>query len=173
MGGFKNVPPGRYHVSVQKIEVQPEKHRSSIVVDVEILKGTVPGQEGNTAKCFLWYDPDNEKWQKFGEERVSRFFWAAGLVGDNAEADVNPTDATGRQLVIEIEEKTEDGKTRVGYQGSCWPLEHSDVSDVPKDEKALAYQGASATSSQGQAGDSEEGAGATAGASDDLLSGIL
>lgn len=128
--------PGKYHALVKDVdETEAITKWNSVVVDFEILAGTVPGQEGKVIREFFPADASKPK----GLERLKRFAMSIGLLGAGEAKDVPFREGVGRQLVIEVETNTYQGKTRnrVSWAG-IWPLGHGEVRDVPRDAQMLA-----------------------------------
>ena len=131
ISGFQRPLPGRYHVVVKHVDESFEKF-DKIVVDFEVLAGTVPDQQGRELSEFF---ACTDK----AIPRLQRLALCVGLLKPGQpEADVEFTDAVGRDLVIEVEEnnyKTKEGKevnsVRVGYLG-MWSTANEAVKDVPK-----------------------------------------
>ena len=131
ISGFQRPLPGRYHVVVKHVDESFEKF-DKIVVDFEVLAGTVPDQQGRELPEFF---ACTDK----AIPRLQRLALCVGLLKPGQpEADVEFADAIGRDLVIEVEEnnyKTKEGKevnsVRVGYLG-MWSTANEAVKDVPK-----------------------------------------
>ena len=131
ISGFQRPLPGRYHVVVKHVDESFEKF-DKIVVDFEVLAGTVPDQQGRELPEFF---ACTDK----AIPRLQRLALCVGLLQPGQpEADVEFTDAVGRDLVIEVEEnnyKTKEGKevnsVRVGYLG-MWSTANEAVKGVPK-----------------------------------------
>lgn len=93
---------GHYQFIVSGIEVQPERAKNGIIVDLEVITGEVPGQEGHKPRLFLWYDPGHESWNDNAMDRIVRFFWACGLIEENETKQVDPQAAIGRCFVGKV-----------------------------------------------------------------------
>lgn len=147
--------PGRYHAAVKDVayfakgadgkqfEVdESDSGAEKVVVNFEVLAGTVPGQAG---KVITEYFAISEK----ALPRLQRLAICTGLLSPGeAEREVLFSQAVGRQLVIEVEDNhytNAAGKevkgVRVAYMG-LWSLGNAAVADVPKDAEALQYAGA-------------------------------
>ena len=131
ISGYQKPLPGRYHVVVKHVDESFEKF-DKIVVDFEVLAGTVPDQQGRELPEFF---ACTDK----AIPRLQRLALCVGLLKPGEpDRDVEFTDAVGRDLVIEVEEnnyKTKEGKevnsVRVGYLG-MWSTANEAVKDVPK-----------------------------------------
>lgn len=122
--------PGTYHVVISDAgENATNDGRRYIQVDMAVLNGTVPGQEGRTLTEFFHLSG-----KQAAMDRLVKFLLAAKIVGENEEKDVNfKTDAPGKQLVVECEADEYQGKKRIKLSfGGFWPVDHPDVKDIPK-----------------------------------------
>lgn len=127
--------PGRYHAIVNAVDatMTHEKYPDQIMVEFQILAGTVPGQAGRKISTFFSVKKDA------GAKRFAAFAVATGLTGLGEVKTIDPNHAIGRQLVIEVEEQEYQGKIskRVSWSG-IYGLDHKDANDVPKDNTHLA-----------------------------------
>jgi hypothetical protein len=131
ISGFQRPLPGRYHVVVKHVDESFEKF-DKVIVDFEILAGTVPNMEGRELNEFF---ACTDK----AIPRLQRLALCLGLLKPGEpDKDVEFADAVGRDLVIEVEEnnyKDKAGKevngVRVGYLG-MWSTNNAAVADVPK-----------------------------------------
>jgi len=131
ISGFQRPLPGRYHVVVKHVDETFEKF-DKVLIDFEILSGTVPDQQGRELTEFF---ACTEK----AIPRLQRLALCLGLLQPGEpDRDVEFADAVGRDLVIEVEEhnyKDKSGKevngVRVGYLG-MWSTGNEAVADVPK-----------------------------------------
>jgi hypothetical protein len=131
ISGFQRPLPGRNHVIVKHVDETFEKF-DKVIVDFEVLAGTVPNQEGRELPEFF---ACTEK----AIPRLQRLALCVGLLRPGEpDRDVEFTEAVGRDLVIEVEENNYKDKTgkevngvRVGYLG-MWSTGNEAVADVPK-----------------------------------------
>ena len=134
ISGYQKPLPGRYHVVVKHVDESFEKF-DKIVIDFEVLAGTVPGMEGREVSEFF---ACSEK----SLPRLQRLALCLGLLTPGEpDRDVEFSEGVGRDLVIEVEdseyEKVEDGKkvkkkkTALTYLG-MWSTANEAVKDVPK-----------------------------------------
>ena len=131
ISGFQKPLPGRYNVVVKHVDESFEKF-DKVVIDFEVLAGTVPDMEGREITEFF---ACTEK----ALPRLQRLALCLGLLQPGeADKDVEFSEGVGRDLVIEVEEnnyKTKEGKevnsVRVGYLG-MWSTGNEAVTDVPK-----------------------------------------
>jgi hypothetical protein len=144
---------GHYQFLVNGIEVNPERVQSCIVVQLEVVTGEVPGQEGKTPTMMLWYDPSHEKWGESAMDRITRFFWAVGLIEEDAESNVEENDAIGKtfvgKVVTQMRKDKHTGKReeRIGIEdGAYWRCGHPDIANLfSVDEKVVADAAKAAT----------------------------
>lgn len=141
--GFESVAPGTYHVEVTAVEEDAVSKSGSpqMVVDYEVLAGTVGGQEGKTHKDYY---SRSEKALK----RALMFAIATGLTSQEElkaaqQAGKSPvidfTKAVGRQLVVEIEEETDqNGKARPKVAWGIWATNSPKAKGVPLNQGRLA-----------------------------------
>lgn len=142
--------PGHYQFFVSGIEVQPEKLPNMIIVNLEVVTGEVPGQEGKKPDLLIWYDPAHEKWSQNAMDRIARFFWACGIIEDEEEADLNPADAVGKSFIGKVgkvkrkKSKTDPTKVEVVQMedGAYWPIGHADVEGLVQVDQEVAKLGA-------------------------------
>jgi hypothetical protein len=131
ISGFQKPLPGRYHVVVKHVDESFEKF-DKVLVDFEVLTGTVPDMQGRELTEFY---SCTEK----SIPRLQRLALCLGLLAPGEpDKDVEFADAVGRDLVIEVEENKypdKNGKTidgvRVGYLG-MWSTGNEAVAEVPK-----------------------------------------
>lgn len=130
--GINEPKDGRYHVVVQSVDDSLQKHTEAIVMEFQVLKGTMPGQEGKVHKEFF-------STKDAAADRLSRAAIALGLIkpGD-PEMEIQFSQAIGRQVIIEVKESEYQGKKymRMTFMG-IWPIGHKEVNDVPLDREAL------------------------------------
>ena len=131
ISGYQKPLPGRYHVVVKHVDESFEKF-DKVIIDFEVLAGTVPGMEGREVTEFF---ACSEK----ALPRLQRLALCLGLLTPGeADKDVEFGDGVGRDLVIEVEENKytdKQGKevngVRIGYLG-MWSTGNEAVADVPK-----------------------------------------
>lgn len=125
--------PGRYQAKVKSVDDDYAEHPQSILIELEVLAGTVAGQEGRTMIERFPHDPKDEPVSDW----FLRFVWAVGLIGDDEEREIEPRDAIGRRLVVELvdgsgkDEPGNERKVRIDPTGGMWPLNHVEARDVP------------------------------------------
>lgn len=128
--GFRPPAPGRYHVVIKHVDESFQK-ADAVIVEFEILAGTVPGQEGMTHTERLWMKDGNSTDQHL------RFALVAGIIQPGTEAEVSFQHAVGRQMVIGLDKRKskKDDKeyTNIADYGmAIWGLNNPEVSDVPR-----------------------------------------
>jgi hypothetical protein len=126
---------------VAKVDASLDKYNAQITT-LEVLAGTVEGQEGRQLTHFLNLNDDGQYTKKH-----LRFALATGLIKPGEKKDeVDWTAAEGKQLVFSVEkrESKKDGKvyTQVsGYGLDLWCVDNPEVKDVPKNKEALKLRG--------------------------------
>lgn len=135
-----NAPlPGRYLGIVQEAREDETKGNSGgIFLDILILSGTTPEQEGKVLKTWVWFpDPNHPKYNASQWDPITKLALALGLI---QPGQVNPsfdiTHAEGRQLVIDVEiQKNKDGE-ETGYMQlkrcGTYSVNSKEYRDVPK-----------------------------------------
>jgi len=135
---------GHYQFLVLGIEVQPEKLPNMIIVALEVVTGEVPAQEGKKPDLLLWYDPASEKWSDNAIDRVTRFFWAVGLIKEGEQKNIEPSDAAGKCFIGKVAKlkkpKSKTDRTKIEVtgieDGGYWPVGHPEVNGLFRaDEK--------------------------------------
>lgn len=129
--------PGKYHVLVQKVELNKKfdqesgEEKKNLSFDYEILAGTVAGQEGRTNREFLTFKLP---------KRLTMFALASGLVtlqqlqeakANGVNPKINWKAAEGQTLCLEVEHKKEDKYPRVAFSG-MWHVSDEAAKDIPK-----------------------------------------
>lgn len=129
------VQPGFYHVIVTDVD-EPIDTEKPIIVDFQVLKGTMPGQEKLGVRN--WF-PTSQK----ALPNLQRFALVTGLIKPDEEREVSFKDAIGKHLVIEVIENEytdKDGVTKKNAKikwAGYYPIGHPDVANVPIDEEAI------------------------------------
>jgi len=142
--GGNRPEPGRYHVVIKDVDESMQEH-DKVIVDFEVLDGTVPGMRGRTFREFYATSAK-------AIPRLQRLAMCLGLLKPNEpDKDVAFEQARGFQLVVEVEANEYEDKdgnkrqgVRVGYMG-MWSVGNPAAADVPKDQQALALIGAAPT----------------------------
>ena len=142
--GTPTPKPGRYHAVIKEVDESYERF-DKVIIEFEILGGTVPAQEGSTLSEFFSVTPNSVP-------RLKRLAIVLGLLTPGeGEKDIEFAPAIGRQLVIEVEDNQyeKNGVTkktrRMTFYG-CWSLDNPAVADVPKNAEAMKlHQGGTAT----------------------------
>lgn len=134
--------PGVYHVAVSSTDDSRAKVKGT-KIELEVLGGTVPGQEGKVIEQILWLDDNGNE-----TEKHVRFCMAIGLIQPGATRDFDfDAEAPGRQCVVRVEEVEgkKDGKATgkkylqiANYGLDVWSVNNPEVANVPKNPKALA-----------------------------------
>lgn len=135
--------PGRYHVAIVALDENGGK-RNEMVVDFEVLSGTVEGQSGRVQREYF-----QKTIKAMG--RIHQLALACGMVTVEQlkawkEAGTPPTydfegTAIGRQLMIELTEEEYEGKKRVRCGFSMFRVDDPKCASWPKNAKFLADAG--------------------------------
>jgi hypothetical protein len=133
---------GKYHVLITHAKDPTDKF-FAVVLECEVLAGTVPGQEGKAVTVFLNMSDAGEETAEYCA-KCSRWCMAAGLIGGGqAEREISATELEGCQVVIEVIEfkskKMASGKdTGIGEFGlAVWSVDNPEVASVPKNLDAI------------------------------------
>lgn len=134
--GSNRPAPGIYHVMVNDATEKsrpPEKGGGRYVqVDMQVLNGTVPGQEGKTITQFFYLDG-----KQAALDNLLKFLMCTGVIHENEAKDIDfQTDLPGSQLVVEAERDEYQGKSRIKLSfGGFWPVDHPEVKrdNIPLD----------------------------------------
>jgi len=144
---FKGKPvpvPGTYHVIITSVNDSRTKKDGSpldaTIVEMEVLAGTVPGQEKKTITAFYNLDDNGEETAEYCE-KISRLCMAAGILKAGEERDVDPEGLKDQQVVVRYEEYT----TKAGKKGASignfgldvWGINHPEMASVPKNQDAI------------------------------------
>jgi hypothetical protein len=139
LGSSRPEPGGRYHVAVKNAEERgpkPDKEYGQVVVEFEVLNGTIPHQEGKTHTEWFSLSPK-------AAHKVIRFAVSVGLMKFKEKKNVNFPSGIGSHCIVEIEgrEYTDrDGNVRQGGQitwEGIWSVDDPKVADVPRDEAMI------------------------------------
>lgn len=138
LGGADNVEPGRYHVAVNTCEettTGKNNEYEGVNVEVVILAGSTPGQEGKEKKKFLFSGGDDDDDEKRKKNASYQFllFRACGLMDYGQAADVDPADCCGRECICEISAPRKGGKYPDIVPWSWMRLDDPEAAAVPKD----------------------------------------
>jgi hypothetical protein len=143
-----NAPlPGRYLGIIQEAKEDETKgNAGGIFLDILILSGTTPAQEGKVLKTWVWLpDPNSPKYNASHWDTITKLALVLGLI---QPGQVNPsfdiTHAEGRQLVIDVEiQKNRDGE-ETGYMQlkrcGTYSVHSPEYRDVPKPHMQQAGQ---------------------------------
>jgi len=142
--GGNRPPPGRYHVLVRNVEEVTARSTGNpgFEFELEVLAGTVPGQEGKSFKHTAWNTSKSQ------DQLISMAIATGILVPGkpaNEGGECEPEDLLSTehaQLVVDIEEDTytdkngQEKKTiKVAY-GGIWPVGHKDVAHLKINQAA-------------------------------------
>jgi len=119
--------PGQYHVRITGFNDTFEKV-DKIIVTMEVLAGTVPGQESKEHTEFF---PTTDA----AMPRLNLLGMVTGVVPPGQRGTLDEANMVGRQLVIVLEQRERDGKsyTNITWDG-MYSLTNPAVATVPKAE---------------------------------------
>jgi hypothetical protein len=134
--GFKRLPPGRFHVEIIEVDETFQKQPQKVVVDFEVLDGTVPNHAGRRHTEFFSISDS-------AMDRLKRLAMVTGLIAPGEQKEVSFNDCVGTTLVIEIVPHSyvneQTGKkintTQLDF-GGMWAEDHPDVKEVPRGKKS-------------------------------------
>lgn len=139
--------PGTYHVCVVDIDENPSKRDGSLIDNaafrayLEVLSGTVGGQEGKSCDIIFFYPKVQSKNEgAFARKLMDRFFLAVGLVTEadkGKQLDINLQEAKGRHFIVKLEHDDEQKYLRVAYS-DIFHVDDPAVKEVPKNAAAMA-----------------------------------
>lgn len=134
-GGGDRPEPGRYHVVVKSANEFSPKHSGKVVIDFEVLDGTIPNQVG---RKHTEYFATSAK----AMPRLVKMAIAVGLLSYGERKNITWSDAAGRQLVIDLEQHDyeKDGETRKGVRitwAGMHALDDDAANNVPKNQAAV------------------------------------
>lgn len=141
LSGFSPVKSGNYHFVVLEADDSFSKS-DAIVLDCEVLAGTVPGQEGKKLKAYFNNGKSSDKdGGKFLRKRQARLALVLGLISPadlGKRVNVDFTQAAGRQFCAAVEQ----GEKYAEIRGlDFWSVTAPEAAEIPKDAAALAMIG--------------------------------
>lgn len=150
--GFNPPAPGKYLAIVKNAQEFPEFAKDRIVIEFDVIDGSVPGQSGKNLSEFFAV---SEKAMK----RLNRLAVKLDLIKPGETKDVNFADAIGAVLVIDVEnhewndEKTGQKKSgvRLMFNGFNRVSDPDSAEFMKIAPVRAAYQAITAAVSQQQA----------------------
>jgi len=146
-GGSFLRDPGTYHVCVVDVDENPSKRDGSLIdnaafrIHLEVLAGTVGGQEGKSTDVIFFYPKVQSKNEgAFARKLMDRYFLAVGLVteADKAkELEIDLQMAKGRHFIVKLEHDDEQKYLRVAF-ADIFHVDDPAVKEVPKNQAAMA-----------------------------------
>ena len=139
---FDSPAPGRYHVAVVKVD-EDGGTDGSMIVDFEVLAGTVPGQEGKSQREYF-------QKTKAAMGRIHGLAVALGMVTKEQLMQAKATGANllyefenqvGKQLHLDLQESTYNGKTRVKADFRIYKIDDPKCANWPRNAGMLAKAG--------------------------------
>ena len=143
--------PGTYHVCVTGVEEMPHKRDGSLIdnaafqVDLEVLAGTVGGQEKKSANIVFFHPkPTSPNEGAFARKLMDRFFLAVGLMGEadkKKDLSIDLQQAVGRHFIVKFDHDDDKKYLRVAFT-DIFHVDDPAVKDMPKSETAMKMGGA-------------------------------
>ena len=124
---------GTYHCQILTVRTITTKKGSLCdVIDVEVLNGTEPNQNGNRATCFLTRRDGvgDDQWS----DGHTRWAWAAKLLEPGGpEIEFDPKMLEGYEVVCHIAVNEQTKRANVsGFGSDVWRVDSPEVATVPK-----------------------------------------
>lgn len=150
LDGYSPLKDGTYHLVVLECDDSFTKFHDSIMLECEVLTGTVAGQTGKKVKTFFNNpSPNHKDGGRFCRQRQGRLAMVLGLIDSSAfgkQVSVDFTKAAGRQLMatVKSEQKSDGGKSYPSIDGMAFgTLTDPAYAEIPKDVDALRMAGVS------------------------------
>lgn len=146
-GGTFLKEPGTYHFCVTDAEENPTNKKTGALVDngafridLEVLDGTVSGQEHKTCDMLFFHPKPSDKNEgAFARKKIDRCLLALNLMTDaqlGTDVDVDMKMAVGRQFIAKME-LDNDGKFLQLAFSDIYHVDDPAVKTIPKNESAL------------------------------------
>ena len=123
---------GTYHCQILGTRtITTKTSKLCDVIDLEVLAGTEPGQEGNRITCFLTRR-DGVGDAQWSDGHI-RWAWATGVLKEGQSIDFYPDMLRGKQIIVEVVRQKDSQFSEVADRGfSVWTLDSPEVASVPK-----------------------------------------
>lgn len=191
VGGFDRVQPGAFFAKIVGVDEESDQ-KGKMIVDFEILSGTIPGQEGKIHR--EWFDKSN---QKMAIRKLTALAIACGLTTvdqlKKLKSEGKPFSAdyqkcNGKLVCLLLEENDYNGKisTRLSWDSIYLPLDkraahiplHAGMLkqagiELPANRPLGGVRAAAATSASGQSQPNKKTESAPVVSADDLLAGVV
>lgn len=141
---------GDYHMVIEDISEPAVKQDGSLIqnslfgVTAKVFATNAAGQEDKEWRG-VWFNPNLQAKDggKFDRKKVDRFLLAVGLINPSdkgIEADLDLSDAIGRQFLIRLEEnQTKEGKTVLQMKfADIYHVDDPEAADIPKSKEGLS-----------------------------------
>lgn len=142
VGGSDRVHPGEYHCLIEAVDEEGENY--SMVVDLQILRGTTPCQEGKAYQLKLKKDFGEWPQRKLTAFGIAaRLFTADEMKKAKAERqslNIDWTKAAGRSICLSLE-NSQDGKWTNLRFDNIWKPDDKRAAQIPLHAKALERDG--------------------------------
>lgn len=144
VGGQEQVMGGAYHAMVEDVNEDGDD-KGNMVVDLQILRGTTPGQEGKHYQLKL-----KREFTKWAMRKLTAFAIATRLTTldaikkakDGTGPKVNPefANARGKSICIKLVRDDEDKWTNLDWD-SIWTPEDKRASHIPLHKGTIDREG--------------------------------
>jgi hypothetical protein len=141
---------GDYHMVIEDISEPAVKPDGTLIqnslfgIVAKVFATNAAGQEDKEWRG-VWFNPNLQAKDggKFDRKKVDRFLLAVGLINPSdkgIEADLELSDAIGRQFLVRLEEnQTRDGKTVVQMKfADIYHVDDPEAADIPKSQEGLS-----------------------------------
>ncbi len=133
-------PVGHYQFYVKGIKCNPDFKSNMIIIELKVIAGTMPGQEEVEPTLWLWHDKVHPAWGADHQERITRFFWAVGLIEEGEQKNIEPNDAIGKCFIGEVtkqmRKKDKDSSEKIEViqmgDGLYWRLGNKAIEGIVK-----------------------------------------
>lgn len=136
--------PGKYHVVITECNDSRKKRDGSAfnntVFQLEVLAGTVPGQEGKEMPLFARLGDDGEETEEYCGV-ISRLAMACGILKPRESKELSAEDFINQQFVVGWEGYIGKDKKEhfsvANFGLATWGVNDEAVRDVPKNLAAI------------------------------------
>lgn len=146
-GGSFLREPGTYHVCVVDVNYMPSRKDGTLIdnaafkVYLEVLAGTVAGQEGKSAEITFFHPKVQSKNEgAFARKKIDRFLLAVGLISEadkTKEVEPELELAKGRHFIVKLELDDDEKYLQVAF-ADIYHVDDPCVKEVPKNAAAMA-----------------------------------
>ena len=123
---------GTYHCQILGTRtITTKTSKLCDVIDLEVLAGTEPGQEGNRITCFLTRR-DGVGDAQWSDGHI-RWAWASKLIEPGGpDIDFKPELLQGREVICDCEINKQNRASVAGFGDAVYRVDSPEVASVPK-----------------------------------------